>query len=591
MKPEDAKKLVEDSGESNKTYLGTRTSKLGVEENIGIKDTDRILHTLNTGKTGAGKTQLMIHAALQDSYKDHGFCLLNPKGGAIKQILSKLPEDRVDDIIYINPTSKPIPSINVLEPHITEEMTKQEKENQKEIIVSDLIDLFKRQSKNWGDQFGRILETFLRAHLNQNIYHNQSNSLMDIYHCIINENNELQQLIQDCQDPAIQKHLEYIKNNLSQYEMGPLQRRVNDFVTNTTTREVIAAQESIVNFRKAVNQGKIILVDIQKGEIGATASELIGSIIITKIWAAAQSRITQNPEDRVPFYLYVDELQNFGSEGSALANMLSEAREYRLGCWLATQYLSRLDTTMRRAVINNCRSKIIFNPTGSDNENKISGLLNQITKNQLKALQDYQAALTTPGKTALINTLPPWNTDDENDISQIKDQQTPSNGLDLGPGDNAGGEKHTQLLQAAEEELEQRGGVHVEKLYQNPGDDKPDAKVTLPNGETAHLEAEHTTLTKPKKVLKNLQRGHKQERTVIFAVQQGHKNKLENILNKTEQVENADYKILEITLETDSSPKCPELENSTKEELKGFCLHRREDGHCTELDQPCVLQE
>jgi hypothetical protein len=636
MKPEDVKNLIENSDEFTTTFLGTRTSQLGVEENVGIEDSKRSIHVLNTGPTGYGKTQLMIHAALQDAYKDQGFCLINPKGDAINQIIAKLPEDRLDDVVYINPGGKQVPSINVLEPHITEDMTQMHKENQKEIIVSDLIDLFKRQSENWGDQFGRVLETLLRAHLDLNIYHNESNSLLDVFQCVINQD-ALVDLIDRTQDQVIREQLVRIREDMTSYELEPLQRRLNDFVMNATIREVVASEESGVNFREAVNQEKIILVDIQKGEVGSTVSELVGSIIITKVWAAAQSRITQKPEDRTPFYLYVDELQNFGSEGSALSTMLSEAREYRLGCWLATQYLSKLDTQMRRAVVNNCRTKIIFNPTGSDNENRIAGLLNNVSKNELKSLGKYRAALQAPAEQSqsdavIFDAYPPWNGDRDR-VPDIKQQQaitTSSNGANaqvsqsLGKGKNAGGEAHKELLATAKQRLEEREGIQVNLLYQDTGDDKPDGKVILPDNSIAHLEAEHSTLSKPVKVLHNYQRAIEAGNEAIFAVEQGNAVKLQNILQdpknrqgqqyedehgtytyytdtdgdpftEFEDIENGEYRIIEIQedqLEIHNEkiePECPELEYNSEEELQSFCIHRDDNGFCTALETQCTL--
>jgi len=637
--PEEVQNLIENSDAFTDTFVGTRTSDLGVEENVGIPDQQRRLHVLNTGPTGYGKTQLMIHAALQDAYKSRGFCMVIPKGDAIDQILAKLPEDRLDDVLYINPAQNSIPRINVLQPHTHEEMTRQQKENQKEIIVSDLIDLFKRQSENWGDQFGRVLETLLRAHIDLNIYKDESNSLLDVFRCVI-QDDALTQLIDRTENTVVREQLVRVKEDMSSYQMEPLQRRLNDFVMNSTIREIVSSESSDINFRQALDQERIILVEVQKGEIGDTVSQLVGSIIITQIWAAAQSRITQKPGDRTPFYLYVDELQNFGSEGSALAKMLSEAREYRLGCWLATQYLSNLDSTqMREAVLNNCRSKILFKPSDSDNKPRLVSSLNQIIKNQVNQLGRYRAVLQTPSKqeqkpAVIFDTYPPWNAEPE-DLQELKEEQSVASpeprgadtevGQSLGRGNNAGGEAHKQLLVTAKNRLEEeRSGVQVNLLYQDTGDDKPDGKVILPDGDVAHLEAEHSTLTKPGKVLTNLHRAAKENRECIFVVEKGKAAKLDNILSdpvnrrgnthqdenrsfdyyqtedgeftQTQELkENGEYRIIEIRdnqLEIHNEPvnaECPELGENTREDLEQFCLYREEDDHCTALGQKCVL--
>jgi hypothetical protein len=423
---------------------------------------------------------------------------------------------------------------------------------------------------------------------------------------------------------------------MSSYELEPLQRRLNDFVMNPTIRRVIGAEKSGLNFQHAINNGKIILVDIQKGEIGDTVSELIGSIIITKIWAAAQSRVTQPIEQRVPFHLYIDELQNFAGEGSNFTKILSEAREYRLGCWLASQYLHQLTPKMRRAVTNNCRTKIVFNPAGSDDISQIARMLQGLDKNNLTRLGKYRAAIQKPGERTQQNavtfdTYPPWEADYTN-VENIKKEKAAATStqkteitLDqsLGKSNNAGKEAHQELLAEAKKELEERGFT-VNLLYQNPGDDKPDGHVHLPSGEIAHLEAELSTLSKPVKILNNLQRAAEKDRETIFIVQHGKAAKLKNIVDDPknrrgndyedengsysyytfdgepfadfETIEEAEYRILEHGEDLNEyteqeTPDCPELEDHDREGLEAACLYREENGFCTALETPCVLQD
>jgi len=634
MNPEDARNLIQSTENLSTTYLGSRESDLGIEENIGLSDDKRLTHVLNIGPTGYGKSQLLTHVALQDAEKGHGLAIINPKGSLIDEFLAKLPEKRADDIIYINPAREPVTPINVLEPHITDDMTQAQQENQKEIIVTDLIDLFKRQSENWGDQFGRVLETLLRAHLDQNIQQNTGNSLLDVFRTVVNQDS-LTELIDTTEDEIIREQLVRVKEDMTSYEMEPLQRRLNDFVMNPTIRRVIGPEESGLDFREAVNNGKIVLIDIQKGEVGETVSQLIGSIAITKTWAAAQSRVTQPVEERTPFYLYVDELQNFAGEGSNFTKILSEAREYRLGCWLATQYLQQLSTDMRRAVVNNCRTKITFNPSGSEDENRITGMFQDLTKTELKGLGKYRAAVQKPGEKShnsatLFDTYPPWDADYSN-VEQLKEKGTAATqssaqvkaSQSLGQGNNAGGDHHRELLAQAKQQLEERGFT-VNLLYQDHGSDKPDGHVHLPDNEIAHLEAEHSTLSRPVKVLRNLQRAVQEDREVFYVVEDGNASKLQNIVDdplnrrgntktddngsysyykdengepftQLQELEEAEYRVIEVTedeLEIHQDqvqPECPELDTNTEEDLETFCLHRNEDGYCSALGQDCVI--
>lgn len=653
MNTEEAKNLVENSENLETTFVGTRTSNLGVEETVGIEDEARNTHVLSVGPTGYGKTQVMVHAALQDAEKDRGFCFVNPKGETIDEILAKLPENREDDVVYINPAGDEAPAINVLEPHISSEASPEVIENHKEIIVSDVVDLFKRQSENWGDRFPRILKTLLRTHLDLNIRRGEQNSLMDVFRCVTDED-ALTELIDRVEDPVSREELIRVKEDLGSYEMGPLQDRLNDFLENRVIRDVVASKTSGCNFYEAVNEGKIILVDVRKDQVGTEVAQLVGSIVITQVWAAAQARMNQHSQ-LDPYYLYVDELQNFGNEDSNLATILAEAREYNLGCWLATQYLSNLDSTeMRETVINNCRSLVVFNPKGSENENRIASLLNGVSKEHLSRLGKYRAAVQTPnegeqGDAVVVDTLPPW-TAEYDGIQGLKQRQaagssetsielTPTTGSTtttdqdveedaeedeeqeaVGP---SGGEKHDLLLAAAQEELQDRG-FQVNVFYQEVGEEKPDGQVIMPDESNAHLEAEASSLSKPVKVLSNLKRGVEQGNEVIFVVEEGDEERLKNIVEdpvnrrgdehedgdgdsysyytdedgdeftEVEDLEDAEYRVLEIPreeLEEGEESECPELRNYGREELESFCSYRDEDGFCSQLGKQCVFAE
>jgi hypothetical protein len=638
MTPDEAQRLIQNADAFTDTFIGTNTSHLGIERNVGIPDRKRLMHVLSTGPTGSGKTQVMIHAALQDAHKGNGFCFINPKGGAIDQILEKLPDDRVNDVVYISPGADEATPINVLEPHGVKDMTNAQRENQKEIIVSDLVDLFRRFSESWGDRFGRILETLLRAHLDLNIYHNESNTLVDVYNCVV-ENGHLTELIDRTRDPVTRKQLVRIKEDMGSYEMEPLQRRLNDFMMKTV-RDMIGAKKSGINFRDAIDDNTIILADLQKGEVGDTVAHIIGSIIITKVWAAAQSRITVQSHRREPYNLYVDELQNFAGEGSNFAKILSEAREYGLGCWLATQYMQNLDeTAMRRAVANNCRTKIIFDPSGDDDLARLANMLNGIDRDRLTNLPNFRAAVQIPSRdrvkpAVVVDTYPPWSGDrDVADVKNVKRRAARrsvsgrsmiADGPELGQGANAGGDAHTELLGAAKHHFEEQYGWIVQLLYQDAGDDKPDGTI-LAGDEIKHLEAECGTLSKPIKVLHNVERAHAADRDVVFITAGDNAQKLANILqdpvnrrgegdgqddegtyayyrddgavfDNVEIVPETEFKIFAVSesggvypFGTDREATCPMLGDYSEDELTAFCLHRDDDGFCEKLGEPCVL--
>lgn len=554
MKPGEAKNLIESTEDLNTTYLGTRESQLGVEENIGIDDEKRVLNTLNVGPIGYGKTQLMAHAILQDIQKGHGTAVINPKGGLIDQLIAKMPEDRHNDIIYINPARDDVTPINVLDAPVSEDMSVAQLENQKEIVVSDLIAVFKRYSENWGDRFGRVIETLLRAHLDLNIYHGEQNTLLDVFEAASSKDT-LADLADRTQDDVLHEELVKIKSELTSREMEPAVRRLKDFVENKTVKRVIDSPSSGVDFRQAVEDSKIIFVDIQKGEIGTVPAQIIGTLAITSVWAAVQSRITVPEEERTPFFLYVDELQNFAQEGSNLKHILAECREYGMGLWIASQYLNQLSPEMRRAVTNNCRTKIFFNPSGSEDVSKITGMLRGITREELTGLGKYRAVIQTPSEGSysnaiFFNTYPPFPGDlSPEEVDEIKEAAiTPGESreprIERSTGDTAaaGSETHGELLKEAKQYLEFEEDVQVNILHQD-GSEKPDAHIIREEG-VDHLEAEHSTLSKPDKVLNNLERAQEEDRECIFIVEESKVDRLEDIL---EDVDTSHYRILALT--------------------------------------------
>jgi hypothetical protein len=641
MTPEQVQTLIQNSGQTDELYLGTRRDRVhGGENPFTVSDGKRTMHTLMIGPTRSGKTQSMVHAALQDAEKGNGFCMIIPKGAALDELLAKLPDDRLDDVHYINPEgvgSNPantdVAGINVLEPHNAADLSQVQREKQVDLIVSDLLGLFRRQSESWGDRFGRNLKVLLQTHINLNIDRGESNTLIDVYDCVTSASGDSEsgdafnELIDKTDDHILRKQLRRARNEIQKHGAGPIERRLSDFTGSKTIRNVIAAKNSAVDFKQVVDNGEIVLLDIQKGSLSDTAVELIGSIVITQVWAAAQSRIQQPEEERDLFTLYVDELHNFAGEGSNLAKILAEAAEYRLGCWLVTQYLRQLDSALQDAVISNCRTKMVFEPGDSREFSQLAGMFRGLDKDDLRELGEYRAAVQVPSshereEGRIIDTLPPWQAD-RDDLQELK-QQVAAVSTDraeiedstyVGETAAAGGEQHFELLDAARQRLEDEHEGAVVDLWNQDGDSKPDGQVIFPDRTNAYLEAEQSTLSKPAKVLTNHLRAAKEGYEVIFVVESGKGERLEEIVSdpvnrqgdtheddegsydyyqgddgafgreKIDQIEDAEYRVLEVSPESD----CPMLDEQTKEQLQEHCIHRGRDGFCNALDEPCVL--
>ena len=318
------------------------------------------------------------------------------------------------------------------------------------------------------------------------------------------------------------------------------------------------------------------------------------------MWAAAQSRITVPEAERHPYYLYIDEVQNYAGEASSFASILGEAREYRLGCTVATQYLNKLDTGMRRAVTNNCRTKVVFDPAGSEDVNRLADMVRGVPKRDLLHLGDFRAVVQTPGEgekrdAVVVDTYPPWQAD-YSDVEELKeaatiDTQRREISLVIDPPPDR---RHEELLAIAKEYLEAEDGCSVNIFHQEPGVERPDGAV-MTDSAMLHLEAENSTLSKPDRVHENVRKAAEEDRGIVFVVEAGEKDRLERIVVDSDY--DVDFRVLQVT-DTDNvmdsargsdTEECPEIGGDTsEEELESLCVYR-EDGYCTELGQECVL--
>lgn len=551
MNSDEAKTLIESTEDMDTTFFGTRESALGVEEHVGVDDADRTLHTMVTGPTGTGKTNLLLTLVLQDIQKGAGAAFLNPKGGVIDEIIAKLPEERLDDVIYVNPGNDRCPGFNLLEPETSGEQSESSREMQRKIVVSNLMALFRRLSDDVGERWPRNLRSLLTAHVSLNVAHGESNTLMDVYECV-EDNEKLVDLLNRVPDQVTRKQLEEVQN-LSQRERQPLLRRLSDLLENKLIRRIITQPTSSISFRDALKDSKVILVDAQGGNVGDWAARIIGSVVLTKLWSAAAARNTVPEQQRPPFHIHVDEVQEFVSEANQLRRMLSQCREFNVSLTVATQYLDDLDPTLTRAILNNTMTKAVFSPGASEDLSTYTRVMNGVSKGKLSRLGKFQPAIQRPAERELpeaviVETYPPWDFDVER-VDQRKEallrqyQPLEDRSVDASASTGdvaaAGGEAHEALLREAKQYLEFEEDVQVNILFQD-GSERPDAHIIGDDG-VAHLEAEHSTLSKPEKVLTNLERAVEEDRECVFIVEEDNLDRLEGIL---EEAEIARYRIL-----------------------------------------------
>ncbi len=340
----------------------------GVRTEIKMARDDRARHMYIIGKSGTGKSVYQENLAAQDIMNGDGVCVIDPHGDLVDYVLSHVPAHRADDVIIFDPTDIQRPQgLNLLEydPKYPEQKTFVINEMMK--IMDKLYDL-----KSTG---GPMFEQYMRNAMLLLMEDVETGStLMEISKVLADEDFRRMKLSK-CHNQVVYdfwtKEAQKAGGEASLANMVPyITSKLNQFIANDIMRPIIGQQESSFNFRKVMDEKKILLVKLSKGKIGDMNAYLIGMVLVGKILMAALSR-TDVPEDQRPdFYLYIDEFQNFITD--SIATILSEARKYRLNLIVAHQYVGQLvqnnDTKTRDAIFGNVGTMVAFRIGAEDGE-------------------------------------------------------------------------------------------------------------------------------------------------------------------------------------------------------------------------------
>ncbi len=324
---------------------------------FGIKKDDRRRHVYLIGKTGMGKSTVLENMIIQDIQNGEGVAVVDPHGDLVEKVVEYIPNERVNDVIYFNPADLDYPiSFNVFE--------KVDRSHQ-HLIASGLIGIFK---KLWADSWGPRLEYVLRNAILALLEYPDS-TLLGVMRLLVDKGYR-KKVIQQVTDPVVRSFWidEYSKypDKFQSEAIAPIQNKVGQFLSSPVIRNIVGQVKSSFSMREAMDQGKIILLNLAKGRVGEDNSALLGAMLITKIQMAAMSRVDIPETERRDFYLYVDEFQNFATE--SFANILSEARKYRLNLIIAHQYIEQLDELVQAAVFGNVGTMMLFRIGGTDAE-------------------------------------------------------------------------------------------------------------------------------------------------------------------------------------------------------------------------------
>lgn len=332
------------------------TNFRGISHQFGMLRSDRSRHVYIIGQTGAGKSGTLELFALSDIYHNQGYAIIDPHGDFAINNMKFIPPGRMEDVVYFNPADTAHPmGFNPLE--VTDQ-------SQKTNISSEVIGVLKRM---FGESWGPRLEYILRYTILALLDH-PNTTMLDITR-MLTDKKFRKEVLATCQDTVVLQfwNVEFASwNERFQAEaVAPVLNKVGAFTANPVIRNIIGQPKSTFNIREIMDEGKILIVNLSKGLIGEDNASILGSFLVTKIQLAAMSRSDiPDIDDRRPFYLYVDEFQNFATD--SFATILSEARKYGLNLTVANQYISQMNDTVRDAVFGNVGSMICFRVSADD---------------------------------------------------------------------------------------------------------------------------------------------------------------------------------------------------------------------------------
>ena len=332
------------------------TNFRGISHQFGMLRYDRSRHVYIIGQTGAGKSGLLELFALSDIFHNQGYAIIDPHGDFAINNMKFIPGLRLNDVIYFNPADTAYPlGFNPLE--VTNP-------NQKTNISSEVIGVLKRM---FGDSWGPRLEYILRYTILA-LLDRPETTMLDITR-MLTDKEFRKETLGYCRDTVVLQfwNVEFASWNdkFVAEAIAPVLNKVGAFTANPIIRNIIGQPKSTFNIRQIMDEGKILIVNLSKGLIGEDNAAILGSFLVTKIQLAAMSRSDiPDVRDRRPFYLYVDEFQNFATD--SFATILSEARKYGLNLTVANQYISQMSETVRDAVFGNVGTMISFRVSADD---------------------------------------------------------------------------------------------------------------------------------------------------------------------------------------------------------------------------------
>ena len=378
----------------------------GVKKEIRLGKKDRRRHMYLVGQTGTGKSVVLENLALQDMLDGKGFAFIDPHGDAAEKLLSMVPKERTEDVIYFSPADMDYPlGLNLFEFETPE---------QKDFLIQEAINmLYKLYDPGHTGIIGPRYEHWFRNAALTLMSDPGGATFIDIPK-VFTDNQYAREKLKHVTDKTVLDFWNKEMASTSDYHksevLGWFVSKFGAFLSNEMMRNVIGQTKSSFNLRQVMDEGKILLVNLSKGRTGELNSKLLGMIFVMKFQAAAMSRANIPEEERRDFSLYVDEFQNFSTD--SFATILSEARKYRLSLIVANQFIGQLTDEIRDAIFGNVGSKIILRASANDSDFLVKYAQPMFESEDIIKLPNYNAVVSlmvggVPSQPFSMATLPP----------------------------------------------------------------------------------------------------------------------------------------------------------------------------------------
>lgn len=393
-------------------YLGA-SSYRGIKRSVYISDDDRRRHMYVIGKTGTGKTEYLKDLIMQDIEAGKGICFMDPHGDAVRDILKLVPPERAEDVIYFNPadTDRPM-GLNLLEAK-----TEDQKHFAATAVINMMYKLFDPYKTGIvGPRFEHAVRNAMLTAMSD-----EGSTFVEVVR-ILTDAGYVQEILPKVTDPIVRRYwtdqiaqtADFHKSEVLDYIVSKFGR----FVTNRMIRNIIGQSQSAFSLRQVMDEGKILLINLAKGELGEENSNFLGLVLVPRILMAAMSRQDVPEEERRDFYLYVDEFQNFATPD--FAQILSEARKYRLNLTVANQFIGQVEEEVKNAVFGNVGTLVTFRVGVTDANYLAHEYTPTFGEDDLLNIERYHAYV----KTIVDNEpVPPFSMDLTKDLAKEKTKE------------------------------------------------------------------------------------------------------------------------------------------------------------------------